>query len=123
MEEQPSKRRGRPRKVVVLPADDAKVSPAPDHDDGNGQARSDGHPAQANAARPPEVSDWLMFIDAVDKAVRSNGHAYVSAALYPSPVAPVIASEYDVPVIVGEPAIRTKHGQILTIQALRRPAL
>ena len=122
MEEQPSKRRGRPRKDVVVLADDAKVSPAPNHDAGHREAGDARPTAQADDAGSAQVGDWLAFVATVDRVVNGAGHEYVSAAFHPSPMAAVIESAYPVPVSVGEKAIKTKHGQILTFQALGHPA-
>ena len=115
MEEQPSKRRGRPRKVVVRTDDGAEVQGATDQHDGNGQAGGDGHPAQANPAGQAEAGDWLTFVAKVDAFVCTRGTDYVAAAIHPAPLAAVIESQYPVAVEVGPVGIRNKHGQLMAV--------
>lgn len=63
MDEQPSKRRGRPRKALPV-CDDAEKAKSADHNDaGNGEVGAVGPTAQADAGGPGE--GWDSFVDRV----------------------------------------------------------
>jgi hypothetical protein len=70
MDEQPSKRRGRPRKTVDVP-DPAAQTQAANHDhDGDRQVGEAGASAQANDGRPAE--SWVEFVDRVKAAFAAD---------------------------------------------------
>lgn len=84
MEEQPSKRRGRPRKSLDLPNAIEEGADASSIDSGDGEAGAVGATAPANTAGQGE--GWLGFVDRV-KACTHDGLRHV---YHPNPESELI---------------------------------
>jgi hypothetical protein len=116
MEELARKRPGRPRKPVDVPATAAEAQSPANHDDGVGETGSAGHSALADDAGQAENGlGWDAFCLKVDAVVRSHGHDFVKAAVFPEPQADVIESEYAVPVQAGPVGLVNIHNQTLPL--------
>jgi hypothetical protein len=62
MEDKPTKRLGRPRKVVPGADHVGEGQGKPDHDDGDGQARADGVGAQEDASPESQGVSWPELV-------------------------------------------------------------
>lgn len=101
MEEQPSKRRGRPRKVVDVPDDGAEVQGAANADAGDGQAGEVGASAQADDGRARE---WLAFKSRVIEAMGKRGRGFTEVT-HPAPEEVEIVGEWAVKVSIGPESV------------------
>ena len=98
MDQQPSKRRGRPPKSVGVPADVAQSEGQSANNAGDGQTGAVGTAAQTDA---DGSGSWDSFSRRVIEASKMRGRGFMAVS-HPEPQADVIEAEWPILVVVGE---------------------
>lgn len=104
MEEQPSKRRGRPRKHLDVPVPVEEGADASDLNDGIGQASGDGTPAQAIPEGKVDqlAMSWADFQERIKQMTLGKHRTEIRVAYHPQPEAEIISGNWNVRVEVGD---------------------
>ena len=114
MDEQPSKRRGRPRKVVDLPASAPEGEDASSDNLGNGEAGGDRIESPAQYAGSAE--GWMGFVDRLKAMTYHPNRIEVRIAYHPAPKSELIIANWSIPVKEGPIGYSTADGEFHPVE-------